>query len=103
MTRQAFGLMELVLAVVVISLFSGISYSFNYSPNYDHLYFMNEYLIGQSKAMANNEGYHFKSIYAKPKYPISFLKDGIINMAQTIDFGHHKVIIRLGNGNINYE
>lgn len=104
MTKKAFVLLEMVVVVFIIAIFTSISFTSFPKNDYAHYYFMDEYLKAQSEALVNNEARQLESDYDFQKVaPIRFTADGTVNMAQTLIFDFAKVIIHLGNGSISYD
>lgn len=103
-TRKAFTMIEMLMVVLMLSIFSSVFYLSYPNNDYEHYYFMDDYLVTQSEAMADNRDYLFENNYNyKGSFPIRFTKNGRVNNAQSLMFERAKVIIRLGNGNLKYE
>ena len=95
MTKKGYTMLELLLTLMIISsLFVILLRSFN-EPNIDYLLFMNDYLLGQKEALVNREEFILNNDYGKP---ISFNKDGKVNMGQTLDINNHSIVIHIGSG-----
>lgn len=84
-------MLEMLICICLLSTFMLLSLSNANRLNLDYYYFLNEYLLSQSKAIANKENVSIGR-------GISFNSMGHVNQARTIDFGKHSVIIHLGNG-----
>lgn len=84
-------MLEMLICICIISMFTLITINSSNNFTTDNYYFLNNYLYSQSKAILNKEnidigkGIHFNSM-------------GHVNRAQTIDVSGHSVIIHLGNG-----
>ena len=84
-------MVEMLICMVIVSAFSLLSISSTKELNLEHYYFLNDYVLAQSKAIKDKEDVSVgKGIY--------FNSMGHVNQAKTIDFKNHQVIIHLGNG-----
>lgn len=90
-TTDEIDMIEILLCLLIISLTGSLSLRNITISDYEHYYFMNDYLYTQSLAMKNRE----HSDYDKG---ITFNSMGHVFQAETITIGNHQVIIHLGNG-----
>lgn len=90
-SKKGFSMLEMLLALVIISGLMLVSLNNTNNLNLDHYYFLNDYLYTQSKAILNKTS---QSI----GHGVSFNSMGRVNQARTIEFDRHKVIVHLGNG-----
>jgi len=91
LTNKGYTLIEMLLVIIVISLFALTGIYINKDYSYDYYDYLNEYLLKQSEAMLDRED---KSM----EYGISFNSMGHINQARTIKFDNRDLVIHLGNG-----
>ncbi len=88
--------MEMLLSMLVICGMLLLNISRHSSLKLDHYYYASDYLLLQSEAMLER----------KQKYldkGVRFNSMGHIDLARTIDFGQHQVIVHLGNGYVFVE
>lgn len=95
-TNKGYSLIDLLLSLFVISSLTLLSLNHHSTLNLDHYYFLNEYLLKQSEVILNKQADIFKN-------GITFNNMGHVNLARTIYFGDHEVIIHLGNGYATYK
>lgn len=95
-TNKGFTLLEMLLCLFIISTISLLTITKYSDLNLNHYYFMNDYLLNQSKAINEQKKKYLD-------YGISINKQGHINMAKTININGHNIIIHLGNGYLTYE
>ena len=97
MTDKGFSLLSMLLVLIIITSLLVLSLNRFIEPDNEYLYFMNDYLDCQSESMVSrSEGDLYRD-------NIHFYKTGRVNMARTVDFARHKVIVHLGNGYLTYE
>ena len=95
-TNKGYTLLEVLLTVLLVAMMSVLAISFFEKPEFDHYFFMNDFLRAQSRSLAFhqredlNEGLHFTA-------------DGHINLGKTLNYGKHNVIVHIGNGFLTYE
>lgn len=93
---KGFALIELLIVMMIISSLSLISLSFYVEPDYEYLNLANELTESSADSLINKKTAEVKGFYTV--YPIRFNSNGNVNMAQTLEFDGHKVVIHLGNG-----
>jgi len=96
MKHKGYTLLELLIVLMIISSLSLLSISKYSDLNLDYLYFINDYLNNQANALCSNQTVSYKR-------GISFNSKGHVNMARTINFARHDVVIHLGSGYLTYE
>lgn len=90
-TKKGYSMLEMLVCVLIISTLMLLTLQDTNRLNIDHYSFLNNYLIGQSSAMADRQkvvmdvGIYFNTM-------------GHVNHAKTIDFNNHSIIIHLGSG-----
>lgn len=93
-TKKGFSMAEMLVCMLIISVFTLLSINRNTDIDLEHYTFLNKYLLEQSKAMRNREN-------IKVETGIYFNNMGHINQARTVGFNSHSVIIHLGNGYVS--
>lgn len=92
--QKGYALLEVLLVLFVIFSLSLLTLTNFNDNNLDHLFLANELSRNHLYSIVNKEG---RSLYYKGEL-ISFNTSGNVNMARTIDFNNHSLIIHLGNG-----
>lgn len=100
MNKKAYGLVSLLVVCVIMSCLSILTLNNFNGVNLDKYYFIDDYLLKQSLAIANNDVEYLNNNYGRNIY---FNNDGKVNMGQTITFNNGKVVIHIGNGYLTYE
>jgi len=93
---KGFTILETLICLLVISIFCLLSISYYHDIDYDYVYFINDYLQEQSKALTNREKVELD-------YGLAINDMGHPSRADSIMIGKHKVIVHLGNGYITNE
>ena len=93
---KGFALVELLIVMMTIASLSVVSLSFYVQPDYEYLLMANELVELSSDCLINKKNAELAGFYSQ--YPIRFNSKGNINMAQTVEFDGHNVVIHLGNG-----
>lgn len=94
--NKGFALVELLTVMMIIASMSLVSLSFYFEPDYEYLSMANELVKNSTDSLINKKQTEINGFYTA--YPIRFNINGNVNMAQTIEFDNHKVVIHLGNG-----
>lgn len=89
--KNGFSMLEMLICICLISTLMLLTISNTNNLNLDHYYFLNDYLLSQSKAILRKDDLSIGK-------GITFNSMGHINQARTIEFGNHKAILHLGNG-----
>ncbi|MBQ6492677.1 MAG: prepilin-type N-terminal cleavage/methylation domain-containing protein [Erysipelotrichaceae bacterium] len=90
-TEKGYTLLEMLLSLMIVTAMLLLSLNLKHGFSLDHYYYLNDYLLLQSEAMLEKQDRPYKNgIYINSM--------GHINLARTIDFGNHQVIVHLGNG-----
>ena len=95
-TNKGFTMLQMLISLCLITSLSLLYLNINYTLNFDHYYFMNDYLFVQSKSILSKQEHSYEK-------GIRFNSMGHINQGRTIDINKHKVIVHLGNGYVTYE
>ena len=93
---KGFALVELLVVMMIIASLSVVSLSFYVQPDYEYLHMANKLVELSSDCLINKKNAELTGFYSH--YPIRFNSNGNINMAQTVEFDGHNVVIHLGNG-----
>lgn len=93
---KGFALVELLIVMMIIASLSLVSLSFYIEPDYEYLHMANELVKTSAYSLINKQPAELYGFYLA--YPIRFNVNGNVNMAQTVEFASHKLIIHLGNG-----
>ena len=97
--NRGYTLIELVIVLVIISLFSFFFMNNKFEIDERYHIFGNEYNLKKSYAIASSESIVYDAINN-----ISFNEKGNVNAAKTIHFDNgKKIIIELGFGVLNEE
>ena len=96
-TKKAYILLETLISLMIISCMSIFTINSYHQIDISHYDFINEYLNNKLESYLNKKRIDMN------EYNIYFNEHGNINMARTIHFNKHKVIIHLANGYITYE
>ena len=94
--NKGFTLIELLIVMMIIASLSVVSLSFYVQPDYEYLQISNELVELLFDCLINKKYALLIGFYSY--YPIRFNSKGNINMAQTVEFDGHNVVIHLGNG-----
>ena len=84
-------MIEMLLVMMLISAFSLIALKKHSKLDLEAYYYLNDYLYVQAEAMLKRQD----RVYDKG---VTFNGMGHVNLARTISFGKHEVIVHLGNG-----
>ena len=90
-STKGFTLLEMLLSLFVITGMLLLNISRHSTLHLDHYYFASDCLYIQSQAMIERSGQYAGN-------NVNFNSMGHVDLARTIDFGQHKVIVHLGNG-----
>ena len=95
LTNKGFTILDLLISLFIISLLTLLSLNHHSTLYLEHYYFLNEYLLIQSEVIMHKHADSYKN-------GITFNNMGHVNLARTIMFDNHEVIIHLGNGYATY-
>ena len=90
-TEQGFTVLEMLVCLCIIGSLTMLGLGRRSDLELDHLYYLNDYLLNQSEAISQRQTVAYEK-------GVSFNSMGHVDMARTIGFGSHSIVVYLGNG-----
>ena len=94
--RKGYSMLEMIICIFILTSMTLLVLTNNSSVDLDGYYYLNNYLLLQSKAYVEKQEYDVDE-------RVYFNHMGHVNQARTVKFSNHNVIIHLGNGYATFE